>query len=66
MPKSSTRRDFLNTAGAAGAVLSSGVWSDAPARASSAPIEKLNIAMIGAGGRMPDPNVIAETHHFGR
>jgi predicted dehydrogenase len=51
MQQSNTRRDFLKTAGAAGAVLSSGVWSDSTARASTSPNEKLNIAMIGAGGR---------------
>ena len=51
MAKSSTRRDFLKATGVAGVVLSSGVWSDSTARASNSPHEKLNIAMIGAGGR---------------
>lgn len=51
MPRSSHRRDFLKTAGAAGAALSLGVWSDSPANALGSPNEKLNIAVIGAGGR---------------
>lgn len=44
------RRDFLKTAGAAGAVLSCGVWSELRAAESKSPNEKLNIAGIGAGG----------------
>jgi predicted dehydrogenase len=51
MPISINRRGFLKTAGAAGAVVSWGEWTDSRARASSSPNEKLNIAIIGAGGR---------------
>jgi hypothetical protein len=51
MPTPINRRGFLMTAGAAGAAISWGEWTDSSARASSSPNEKLNIAIIGGGGR---------------
>ena len=45
MPRQTNRRRFLQT----NAALAAGVWSSVSAAASSAPSEKLNIAMIGAG-----------------
>jgi predicted dehydrogenase len=54
MPANVRRRDFLKTAAATGAAASIGAWSELPARASSSPNEKLNIAIIGAGGRGAD------------
>jgi predicted dehydrogenase len=50
MRKGIQRRDFLKTAGVAGAVLGCGVWSGLPAAESKSPNEKLNIAGVGAGG----------------
>lgn len=44
------RRRFLQSAGAAGALATVGVWSERSARASRSANEKLNIAAVGTGG----------------
>ncbi len=47
-----TRRDFLKRTTTAGAAaVACGAWSELPAAESTSPNEKLNIAIIGAGGR---------------
>jgi predicted dehydrogenase len=46
-----SRRNFLKTTGAGAAVLSTGVWSELGAKASTSPNEKLNIACIGTANR---------------
>lgn len=50
MLKSCNRRNFLLASGTAGA-LTYGVWGELPVKAASSPNEKLNVALIGAGGR---------------
>lgn len=50
--KRQTRRDFLQTSSAAGvAWIGTGVHSSLPIRPSTSPNEKLNIGIIGCGGR---------------
>ena len=51
MAQLTSRRSFLKSAGGVGAAIPLGVWSHSSATASNSPNEKLNIAMIGAGGR---------------
>ncbi len=51
MAKSISRRSFLQNVGGVGVAIPLGAWSHSAARASNSPNEKLNIAMIGVGGR---------------
>ena len=66
MAESTSRRSFLKSAGGVGVAISLGPWSRSSAKASNSPNEKLNIAMIGAGGRgaanlaeVGDENIVA-------
>ena len=45
-----SRREFLQTTSAGVAAIASTLWSEAPALEPRSPLEKLNIAGIGAGG----------------
>ena len=54
MPERPNRRRFLQTSSAAGALLAVGVHSQLAAQESNAANAKLNIGIVGAGGRGRD------------